>query len=44
MKNRNRMIAGRRMAAMTAALLAVSFPMNALAAANSPDDNTYQAP
>ena len=29
---------------MTAALLAVSFPMNALAAANSPDDNTYQAP
>ena len=32
------------MAAITAAILTMSFPMNILAASNRPDDNTYQAP
>ena len=32
------------MAAITAAVLTMSFPMNILAASNRPDDNTYQAP
>ena len=44
MKNQKRKTAGRHMAAITAAILTMSFPMNILAASNRPDDNTYQAP
>lgn len=44
MKNQKRKTAGRHMAAITAAVLTMSFPMNILAASNRPDDNTYQAP
>ena len=44
MKNEKRKTAGRHMAAITAAILTMSFPMNILAASNRPDDNTYQAP
>ena len=44
MKNQKRKTAGRHMAAITAASLTMSFPMNILAASNRPDDNTYQAP
>ena len=44
MKNQKRKTAGRHMAAFTAAILTMSFPMNILAASNRPDDNTYQAP
>lgn len=43
MKNQKRKTAGRHMAAITAAILTMSFPMNILAASNRPDDNTYQA-
>ena len=44
MKNQKRKTAGRHMAVITATILTMSFPMNVLAAANRPDDNTYQAP
>lgn len=44
MKNQKRKTACRHMAAITAAILTMSFPMNILAASNRPDDNTYQAP
>lgn len=44
MKNQKRKTAGRHMAAITAVILTMSFPMNILAASNRPDDNTYQAP
>ena len=44
MKNQKRKTAGRHMAAITSAILTMSFPMNILAASNRPDDNTYQAP
>ena len=44
MKNQKRKTVGRHMAAITAAILTMSFPMNILAASNRPDDNTYQAP
>lgn len=44
MKNQKKKKAGRHMAAITAAILTMSFPVNALAATNRPDDNTYQAP
>lgn len=44
MKNQKRKTAGRHMAAIIAAILTMSFPMNILAASNRPDDNTYQAP
>ena len=44
MKNQKRKTAGCHMAAITAAILTMSFPMNILAASNRPDDNTYQAP
>lgn len=44
MKNQKRKTAGRHMAAITAAILTMSFPMNILAASNRPDDNIYQAP
>ena len=44
MKNQKRKTAGRHMAAITAAILTMSFPMNILAASNRPDDNTYKAP
>ena len=44
MKNQKRKTAGRHIAAITAAILTMSFPMNILAASNRPDDNTYQAP
>lgn len=44
MKNQKRKTAGRHMAAITAAILTMSFPMNILAANNRPDDNAYQAP
>lgn len=44
MKNQKRKTAGRHMAAITAAILTMLFPMNILAASNRPDDNTYQAP
>lgn len=44
MKNQKRKTAGRHMAAITAAILTMSFPMNILAASDRPDDNTYQAP
>ena len=44
MKNQKRKTAGRHMAAITVAILTMSFPMNILAASNRPDDNTYQAP
>ena len=44
MKNQKRKTAGRHRAAITAAILTMSFPMNILAASNRPDDNTYQAP
>lgn len=44
MKNQKRKTAGRHMAAITATILTMSFPMNILAASNRPDDNTYQAP
>ena len=44
MKNQKRKTAGRHMAAITAAIWTMSFPMNILAASNRPDDNTYQAP
>lgn len=44
MKNQKRKTAGRHMAAITAAILTMSFPMNILAASSRPDDNTYQAP
>ena len=44
MKNQKRKDSGRHMAAITAAILTMSFPMNILAASNRPDDNTYQAP
>ena len=44
MKNQKRKTAGRHMAAITAAILTMSFPMNILAASNRPVDNTYQAP
>ena len=44
MKNQKRKTAGRHMAAITAAILTMSFPMNILAASNRPDDNTYPVP
>ena len=44
MKNQKRKTAGRHMAAITAVVLTMSFPVNVLAAVNRPDDNTYQAP
>lgn len=44
MKNQKRKAAGLHMAAVTAAILTMSFPMNILAASNRPDDSTYQAP
>ena len=44
MKNQKRKTAGRHMAAITAAILTMSFPMNILAASNRPDDNTSPAP
>ena len=44
MKNQKRKDSRPSMAAITAAILTMSFPMNILAASNRPDDNTYQAP